>query len=495
MTKVDKGEKISSNPWTPLFVLSSIRALLIFTPASLSTAPSSKLTCSLEVAFILDSSESSKCCFEKQKAFVLKFSTRLAMLPVDFELRVRMAVVQFSSSVYIEHRFSDFKDLDTFQGKVSAMNYIGHGTYTTYAITNTTQMLVKETPKNSVRVAVLMTDGVDHPRNPDVLTAAAEAKGYGIKIFAIGLSSIAQQRQNNAKLRGIASAPPQQFEAFSISVGSDTKTKAGRRSWDDAEHLHNRVNSNIHLVYNHCCHRGHVLHLSSNTRLSALSCGECISTPLELIFVIDSSESVGPENFNLIKDFVNAVVDRTSVGRNSTRIGVVLYSHINLVVLSLMQEATKDQVKSAVRSMSYLGEGTYTGSAIQEANQMFKAARAGVRKVAIVITDGQTDTRDSVSLESAVAEAQRDNIERFVIGVVNESDPQSEEFKKELNFIASDPDSEHVFLISDFKTLQGDKPHPFQSKVAQENLLINRFEQSMRGHLLLLRHLIGQIIT
>lgn len=175
--------------------------------------------------------------------------------------------------------------------------------------------------------------------------------------------------------------------------------------------------------------------------------------------MIDSSESVGPENFNLIKDFVNAVVDRTSVGRNSTRIGVVLYSHINLVVLSLMQEATKDQVKSAVRSMSYLGEGTYTGSAIQEANQMFKAARAGVRKVAIVITDGQTDTRDSVSLESAVAEAQRDNIERFVIGVVNESDPQSEEFKKELNFIASDPDSEHVFLISDFKTLQGDKPN------------------------------------
>lgn len=159
----------------------------------------------------MDSSESSKCCFEKQKAFVLKFSTRLAMLPVDFELRVRMAVVQFSSSVYIEHRFSDFKDLDTFQGKVSAMNYIGHGTYTTYAITNTTQMLVKETPKNSVRVAVLMTDGVDHPRNPDVLTAAAEAKGYGIKIFAIGLSSIAQQRQNNAKLRAIASAPAQQF--------------------------------------------------------------------------------------------------------------------------------------------------------------------------------------------------------------------------------------------------------------------------------------------
>lgn len=91
------------------------------------------------------------------------------------------------------------------------MNYIGHGTYTTYAITNASQLLQEETPADSVRVAVLLTDGVDHPRNPDVIVAAAEAKGHGIKFFAVGLSDIAQQRQNTAKLRAIASTPAQQF--------------------------------------------------------------------------------------------------------------------------------------------------------------------------------------------------------------------------------------------------------------------------------------------
>ncbi len=161
----------------------------------------------------MDSSESAKISlFEKQKNFVLGFSTRLSTLQVaGWTLKVRMAVLQYSSSVYIEHRFSAWKDLDTFQSQVRAMNYIGHGTYTTYAITNASQLLVQETPQDSVRVAVLMTDGVDHPRNPDVIAAAAEAKGNGIKFFAVGLSDTAQETQNNAKLRAIASAPAQQF--------------------------------------------------------------------------------------------------------------------------------------------------------------------------------------------------------------------------------------------------------------------------------------------
>ncbi|XP_021450207.1 collagen alpha-1(XXVIII) chain-like [Oncorhynchus mykiss] len=187
---------------------------------------------------------------------------------------------------------------------------------------------------------------------------------------------------------------------------------------------------------------------------SICGCGvKCRESPLEMVFVIDSSESVGPDNFNVVKDFVNALVDRASVSRETTHVGVVLYSHINMVVVSLHQQASRDQVKAAVRTMTYLGEGTFTGSAIHQANQVFRAARPGVRKVAIVITDGQADERDTVRLEEAVKEANGSNIEMFVIGVVNESDPLYEEFKKELHLMASDPDREHVYLIDDFRTL------------------------------------------
>ncbi|KAE8289237.1 Collagen alpha-1(XXVIII) chain Precursor [Larimichthys crocea] len=913
--------------------------------------------CSLEVAFILDSSESAKIfLFEKQKSFVLSFSTRLAMLQIPgWTLRVQMAALQYSSSVSIEQRFSAWKDLDSFHGRVSTMNYIGHGTYTTYAITNASQLLVHETQADSVKVAVLMTDGVDHPRNPDVIAAAAEAKGHGIKFFAVGLSNIAQQSQNQAKLRAIASTPAQQFvqsllnpqleekllkemgavasegcpraevclcergergppgspgrkgdpgfrgppglkglrgepgvngrpgtdgpegrpgykgnkgergdcgtpgekgeigpegplgqrgtkgeqgalgppgdmgaegpagpkgdrgpdgasgppgdtgigfpgakgekgiqgrpglagpagigepglpgppgspgalgnpgpagEGFpgpkgdrgydgprgnrglpGLGIKGDRGNQgppgspgpigapglglqgekgdvglvgpAGPRGFpgvgitgpkgnqgllgepglpgergvgepgpkgdmgseglpgipgltgeDGAPGQKGEIGlpgprgvdgapgkgasgergdkgergtrgqpgavgpvgpigpkgepgnvgplgsaghqAGVYLVPREIqvhrvqpelwASRGSVLLEPKGppgpagppglkgdgypglpglpgppgligesgpdgvglpgpkgdrglpgppgpigppgigitgakgsigrtgppgpqglpgegiqgqkgdpgfqgitgprgpsgqglqgdkgdrgfrgttgplgragqkgepglTReeiikivRSICSCGvACRQTPLELVFVIDSSESVGPDNFNVIKDFVNALIDRASVNRDTTRIGVVLYSHINMVVVSLRQEASRDEIKSAVRSMTYLGEGTFTGSAIQQANQVFKSARAGVRKVAIIITDGQADKRDEVSLESAVSEAQGSNIETFVIGVVNESDPLYEEFKKEINLMASDPDSDHVYLIEDFKTL------------------------------------------
>ncbi|XP_062385365.1 collagen alpha-1(XXVIII) chain-like [Sardina pilchardus] len=186
-------------------------------------------------------------------------------------------------------------------------------------------------------------------------------------------------------------------------------------------------------------------------------CGiRCRDSPLELVFVIDSSESVGPENFEVVKDFVNALIDRAAVSREATRVGVVLYSHVDLVVVSLQQNlgrTRQDHVKAAVRKMPYLGEGTFTGSALRTATQLFQVARPNVCKVALVLTDGQADRRDDVKLEDAAAQAHAAGVEVFVIGVVRRNDPLYDDFAAEMNTMASDPDHEHVYLIDDFMTL------------------------------------------
>lgn len=177
---------------------------------------------------------------------------------------------------------------------------------------------------------------------------------------------------------------------------------------------------------------------------------------MELVFVIDSSESVGPENYEIVKDFVNALVDRVTVGRNATRIGLVLYSLEVKLVFNLARYSNKQDIKQTIRSIPYMGEGTYTGTAIRKTTQeAFSNARLGVSKVAIVITDGQTDKREPVKLDEAVREAHAANIKMFALGIVNNSDATQAEFMRELNLIASDPDEEHVFLIDDFNTLPG----------------------------------------
>ncbi|NWZ03409.1 COSA1 protein, partial [Loxia curvirostra] len=183
-------------------------------------------------------------------------------------------------------------------------------------------------------------------------------------------------------------------------------------------------------------------------------CGiKCKTTPLELVFVIDSSESVGPENFNIIKTFMKTFIDKVSANHATTRIGIINFSHRVDLVSSLKQYMSKEQLKSAVDKMPYLGEGTYTASAIQEAIRLFQAARPAVRKVAVVITDGQADNRDKVRLDTIVREAHAANIEIFVIGIVQRTDPHFDDFLKEMQLIATDPDEEHVYQIDDFVTL------------------------------------------
>lgn len=171
------------------------------------------------------------------------------------------------------------------------------------------------------------------------------------------------------------------------------------------------------------------------------------------MFVIDSSESVGPNNFQIIKNFVKTLTDQVALDLATVHIGIINYSHKVEKVAPLMEFSSKNDFKLAVDNMQYLGEGTYTATALDEANQMFEAARPGVEKVALVITDGQTDTRDKKNLTQVVKNARDNDVEIFVIGVVKKNDPNFKMFYKEMILIAND--SNHVYQFDDFITLQG----------------------------------------
>ena len=169
--------------------------------------------------------------------------------------------------------------------------------------------------------------------------------------------------------------------------------------------------------------------------------------------MIDSSESVGTDNFLIIKNFVNTLIDHVTLDLATARVGIINYSHKVERVAHLTQFSSKDDFKLAVDNMQYLGEGTYTATALHAANQMFEAARPGVKKVALVITDGQTDSRDKKNLTEVVKSARDANVEIFVIGVVKKNDPNFDIFYQEMNLIATD--SGHVYQFDDFIALQG----------------------------------------
>ncbi|MBN3325880.1 CO6A1 protein, partial [Atractosteus spatula] len=137
------------------------------------------------------------------------------------------------------------------------------------------------------------------------------------------------------------------------------------------------------------------------------SCCECSCGPVKLLFVLDSSESVGLQNFTLEKQFIIRVINKiTKIGNNQnepgSRVGVVQYSHEGTQELVSMDDpniTTLSQLKSAVKNMRWIAGGTYTGEALDFARQAFGTSQLS-NQVVIVLTDGRSDTRDSKPLSS-----------------------------------------------------------------------------------------------
>ncbi|XP_038605172.1 collagen alpha-1(VI) chain [Tachyglossus aculeatus] len=131
------------------------------------------------------------------------------------------------------------------------------------------------------------------------------------------------------------------------------------------------------------------------------SCCECICGPIDLFFVLDSSESIGLQNFEIAKDFIVKVIDRLSRDEQVTfepgqsKVGVVQYSHSKtqeLVSMSDVNIRNIRDLKEAVKNLNWIAGGTFTGEALDFASNTL-GRPDGNQRIAIVITDGRSDTK------------------------------------------------------------------------------------------------------
>lgn len=57
-----------------------------------------------------------------------------------------------------------------------------------------------------------------------------------------------------------------------------------------------------------------------------VAAGLCKTRPTDIVFIIDSSRSVRPSEFEQVKVFLAKVIEGLDVGLNATRVGVVNYA-------------------------------------------------------------------------------------------------------------------------------------------------------------------------
>lgn len=127
---------------------------------------------------------------------------------------------------------------------------------------------------------------------------------------------------------------------------------------------------------------------------SSVCSGGGSGSATDLVFLIDGSKSVRPENFELVKKFINQIVDTLDVSDRLAQVGLVQYSSSVRQEFPLGRFHNKKDIKAAVRNMSYMEKGTMTGAAlkylIDNSFTVSSGARPGAQKVGIVFTDGRS---------------------------------------------------------------------------------------------------------
>uniref|UniRef100_A0A8C8WNA6 Matrilin-4 n=1 Tax=Panthera leo TaxID=9689 RepID=A0A8C8WNA6_PANLE len=176
----------------------------------------------------------------------------------------------------------------------------------------------------------------------------------------------------------------------------------------------------------------------------------CRTGPLDLVFVIDSSRSVRPFEFETMRQFLVGLLRGLDVGPNATRVGVIQYSSQVQSVFRLGAFSRREDMERAIRALVPLAQGTMTGLAIQYAmNVAFSVAEgarppeARVPRIAVIVTDGRPQDR----VAEVAAQARARGIEIYAVGV-QRADVGS------LRAMASPPLDEHVFLVESFDLIQ-----------------------------------------
>ncbi|XP_020637435.3 collagen alpha-1(XXI) chain [Pogona vitticeps] len=167
----------------------------------------------------------------------------------------------------------------------------------------------------------------------------------------------------------------------------------------------------------------------------------CRTAPTDLAFILDGSYSVGPENFEIVKRWLVNITSNFNIGPKFIQVGVVQYSDYPVLEIPLGSHDSNENLVRGMEYIQYLGGNTRTGKAIQFAlDHLFAKSSRFLTKIAVVLTDGksQDDVKD------VAAEARRNKITLFAIGVGSETE------EDELKAIANKPSSTYVFYVEDY---------------------------------------------
>lgn len=160
----------------------------------------------------------------------------------------------------------------------------------------------------------------------------------------------------------------------------------------------------------------------------------------DIVFLVDSSASVGADNFVNELRFVRKLLADFTVSFERTRVALVTFSSKQKVVREVDQITAPSTANhkcalqnSQLVGVRYAGGGTFTLGAMQEAVDILKFSRDDASKAVFLVTDGYSNGGDPRPCAKMLRDS---DVTIYTFGIRNGN-------VRELQDMASDPNHEH----------------------------------------------------
>lgn len=152
---------------------------------------------------------------------------------------------------------------------------------------------------------------------------------------------------------------------------------------------------------------------------------DCEIEKVDLVFLMDGSNSIHPNDFQKMKEFLASVVQDFDVSLNRVRIGVAQFSDSYRSEFLLGTFTGEKEISSQIESIQQIFGYTRIGDALRKVRHYFRPdtgsrINAGTPQVLLVLTDGRS--QDEVA--QAAEELRHKGVDIYSVGIGDVDDQQ-----------------------------------------------------------------------